>query len=72
MLLTIALYDTYRSYADVEYKHTNNTGYKTAKRRMTMEIRDLSVAMIVVHCGVVVIHRYILKHNKNDQKIFRP
>ena len=34
------------------YKHTNNAGYKTAKRRIAMEIRDLAIAMIVVYCGV--------------------
>ena len=33
------------------YKYTNNTEYKTAKLRMTMKIRDLSIAMIVVQCG---------------------
>ena len=33
------------------YKKANNIGYKTAKRRFSMEIRDLAIAMIVVHCG---------------------
>lgn len=33
------------------YKHANEIGYKTAKRRFTMEIRDLAIAMIVVQCG---------------------
>ena len=33
------------------YKHTNNIGYKTAKRRMNMEIRNLIISMIVVECG---------------------
>lgn len=33
------------------YKHANNISYKTAKRRFTMEIRDLAIAMIIVHCG---------------------
>ena len=33
------------------YKHANNIGYKTAKRRFAMEIRDLAIAMIVVQCG---------------------
>jgi IS4 transposase len=33
------------------YKKANNIGYKTAKRRFTMEIRDLTIAMIVVQCG---------------------
>ena len=33
------------------YKHANNLGYKTAKRRFKMEIRDLTIAMIVVKCG---------------------
>jgi hypothetical protein len=33
------------------YKKANNIGYKTAKRRFTMEIRNLTIAMIVVQCG---------------------
>jgi len=33
------------------YKHANNIGYKTAKRRFTMEIRNLMISMIVVECG---------------------
>jgi hypothetical protein len=33
------------------YKHANNLSYKTAKRRFTMEIRDLAIALIVVQCG---------------------
>lgn len=33
------------------YKHANNIGYKTAKRRFAMEIRDWAIAMIVVQCG---------------------
>lgn len=33
------------------YKHANQIGYKTAKRRFTMEIRDLAIAMIVIQCG---------------------
>lgn len=33
------------------YKRANNIGYKTAKRRFAMEIRDLAIAMIVVQCG---------------------
>lgn len=33
------------------YKKANNIGYKTAKRRFGMEIRDLAIALIVVHCG---------------------
>lgn len=33
------------------YKHANNLACKTAKRRFTMEIRDLAIAMIVVQCG---------------------
>lgn len=33
------------------YKHSNNIGYKTAKRRCTMEMRNLVIAMIVVECG---------------------
>jgi len=33
------------------YKHANNIGYKTAKRRFKMEIRDLIIALIVVKCG---------------------
>lgn len=33
------------------YKHANNIGYKTAKRRFKMELRDLVIAMIVAQCG---------------------
>lgn len=33
------------------YKKANNIGYKTAKRRMAMEIRNLSIALIVAKCG---------------------
>lgn len=33
------------------YKHANKVGYKTAKRRFKMEIRDLTISMIVVKCG---------------------
>lgn len=33
------------------YKKANNIGYKTAKRRFSMEIRDLAIAMIVMQCG---------------------
>lgn len=33
------------------YKHTNKLGYKTAKRRFKMEVRDLVISLIVVKCG---------------------
>ena len=33
------------------YKKANNIGYKTAKRRMAMEIRNLSIAIIITQCG---------------------
>ena len=33
------------------YKKANNIGYKTAKRRFAMEVRDLTIAIIVVQCG---------------------
>jgi transposase len=33
------------------YKKANKIGYKTAKRRFSMEIRDLAIAIIVVKCG---------------------
>jgi len=33
------------------YKKANQIGYKTAKRRFSMEIRDLAIALIVVQCG---------------------
>jgi hypothetical protein len=33
------------------YKHANNIGYKTAKRRFKMEVRDLVIALIVLKCG---------------------
>jgi len=32
------------------YKRANNIGYKTAKRRFAMEVRDLAIALIVVQC----------------------
>lgn len=33
------------------YKKANNLGYKTAKRRFKMEIRDLVISLIVLKCG---------------------
>jgi transposase len=33
------------------YKKANNIGYKTAKRRFSMEVRDLAIALIIVQCG---------------------
>ena len=33
------------------YKHANDTGYKTAKRKFKMEVRDLIIALIVIKCG---------------------
>ncbi|WP_221409213.1 transposase [Dysgonomonas alginatilytica] len=33
------------------YKHANNIGYKTAKGRFTMEIRNLIISMIVIEYG---------------------
>lgn len=33
------------------YKHANNIGYKTAKRRFSFEMRNLIIFMIVVECG---------------------
>lgn len=33
------------------YKRVNSIGYKTAKRKFAMEIRDLAIAIIVVQCG---------------------
>lgn len=33
------------------YKNVNKIGYKTAKRRFKMEIRDLMISMIVLKCG---------------------
>jgi transposase len=33
------------------YKKENNIGYKTAKRRFSMEIRNLAISMIVLYCG---------------------
>lgn len=29
----------------------SNVGYKTAKRRFAMEVRDLAIALIVAQCG---------------------
>ncbi|MGD1893630.1 MAG: hypothetical protein ACFB15_23930, partial [Cyclobacteriaceae bacterium] len=33
------------------YKKANRLGYKTAKRRLAVEVRNLAIAMIVVRCG---------------------
>ena len=33
------------------YKKANNIGYKTAKRRFNKELRDLTISLIVIHCG---------------------
>ena len=33
------------------YKKGNDIGYKTAKRRFLMEVRELAIALIVVQCG---------------------
>jgi len=33
------------------YKKANTIGYTTAKRRFKMEIRDLSIAILVIQCG---------------------
>jgi transposase len=33
------------------YRKANNLGYKTAKRRFSMEVRNLAIALIVVQCG---------------------
>ena len=33
------------------YKKANKIGYKTAKRRLSMEVRDLAIAIIVTQCG---------------------
>jgi len=33
------------------YKKANNIGYKTAKRRFTMEMRNLIISIIVLECG---------------------
>jgi hypothetical protein len=33
------------------YKKENKIGYKTAKRRFSMEIRNIAISMIVIYCG---------------------
>ena len=33
------------------YKHANGIGYKTAKRRFAMEVRNLAIAILVAACG---------------------
>ena len=35
------------------YKKANKIGYKTAKRRFKMELRNLAIAMVVVQCETV-------------------
>jgi len=49
------------------YKHSNNIGYKTAKRRFKMEIRNLIISMSIVECGGDP-----SIETKNDRKIFLP
>lgn len=44
------------------YKKANNIGYKTAKKRLSMEVRDLAIALIVVQCGGNP--DFFLKHKK--------
>lgn len=43
------------------YKRENNIGYKTAKRRFKMELRDLIVAIIVAYCegDVQICHKLL-------------
>lgn len=33
------------------YKQANHIGYKTAKKRFNMEIRNLIISIIVIECG---------------------
>jgi transposase len=33
------------------YKQLNNISYKTAKRRFSLEVRDLAIAMLIKQCG---------------------
>jgi hypothetical protein len=44
------------------YKKANNIGYKTAKRRFAMEVRDLTITLIVVQCAEI--QACFLKHKK--------
>ena len=37
------------------YKYENGIGYKTAKRRLSMEMRNLVISMIVVECGGILL-----------------
>ena len=47
------------------YKKLNDIGYKTAKRRFKMEMRDLIVTLIVAYCGGdVEICRKLLDNEK--------
>ena len=32
------------------YKKANKIGYKTAKRRFKMELRNLAIAMVIIKC----------------------
>ena len=49
------VYDRFKSFLlqsifALIYKKANKIGYKTAKRRFKMELRNLAIAMIVVIC----------------------
>jgi len=33
------------------YKQINSINYKTAKRRLAMETRDLAIALHIIQCG---------------------
>jgi hypothetical protein len=52
------------------YKHANNIGYKTAKRRFIMEMRNLIISMIVVKCGGTPCR--IIQNIKKGRNFFRP
>jgi hypothetical protein len=47
------------------YKRINNIGYKTAKRRFTMEVRNLDIDLIVIKCGGGPI--YFSKQKRSDR-----
>lgn len=51
------------------YKKANQIGYKTAKRRFKMELRNLVIAMIVLVCEGKLEH---FEAKKNGRNFFRP
>ncbi|MDC8027337.1 hypothetical protein NBY09_14380, partial [Elizabethkingia anophelis] len=54
------------------YKKANALGYKTAKRRIAMELRDMITAILIVLQGEILQRFTKLKLIKNGRNFFRP